>query len=159
MTLPRRLNKAISRNGITHLKRVEGERLDVYRDAAGHLTVGVGHKVLPGERLMFGDTITKRQSDDFLKADILSAEETVNTSVVVPLSQNQFDALVSFVFNIGNDAFRRSTLLSKLNQYDYQGALAELERWNKITDPDTGLKVVSEGLVRRRRLEQDLFIA
>lgn len=159
MSFPRRLNKAISRNGISHIKRVEGERLDVYRDAAGHMTVGVGHLVLPEDNLRMGDTITHAHSDKLLRADLLKAEDTVNKSVVVPLSQNQFDSLVSFVFNVGDGNFRRSTLLSKLNEYNYHGALAEMERWNKVTDPNTGLKVVNEGLVNRRRLEQDLFVA
>jgi lysozyme len=159
MSFPRRLNKAVSRNGIAHIKRVEGERFDVYRDAAGHMTVGVGHLVLPQDLLRMGDTITPAHSDKLLRADLLKAEDAVNSSVIVPLNQNQFDALVSFVFNIGTDNFRRSSLLRKLNEYDYQGALAEMERWNKITNPVSGQKIVNAGLVNRRRLEQDLFVA
>lgn len=159
VTIPRRLNKTTSRNGVLHITRVEGQRLDVYRDVAGHLTVGVGHKLLPQDNLHLDMTITQQHSDKLLRQDLLKAEDAINKSVIVPLNQNQFDALVSFVFNIGKTNFKTSTLLRKLNEYDYQGALAEMERWNKITDPDSGQKVVSDGLIARRRLEQDLFVA
>lgn len=158
MSLPRS-KRSISQAGLDHLKRVEGERLDVYIDAAGHPTVGVGHKILPEDNLKLGDSISQFQSDSFLRIDAAKAEQAVNDRVIVPLNQAQFDALTSFVFNVGADNFRRSTLLRKLNEYDYQGALAEFERWNKITNPNTGQKEVHPGLVSRRFAEQELFIA
>jgi lysozyme len=77
--------------------------------------------------------------------------------VTVDVSQGQFDALVSFVYNVGAGAFENSTLLEKLNAGDYRGAFDEFERWNKVTV--NGEKIVSSGLVKRRRREQELFLA
>lgn len=159
MAIPRSLQKSVSPNGIKQLKFLEGERLDVYLDQANIPTVGVGHKVLQSDNLNVGDTITQTRSDQFLTRDLLTAKKTVNNYVNVPLNQNQFDALVSFVFNIGVDKFRRSTLLNRLNDYDYQGALAEFSRWKYATDQGTGAKIELPGLVNRRRYEQDLFNA
>lgn len=158
MSLPRTIKKILSDKGMDHLKFLEGERLTVYRDSADIPTVGVGHKVLPQDNLAVGDTITQAQSDAFLRADLKSAEHAINSLVKVPLNQNQFDSLTSFVFNIGINAFRESTLLAKLNQYDYQGALAEMERWRFSTNQFTGQKEVDQVLVRRRQYEQDLFV-
>lgn len=157
MAIPRSLQKSVSPNGIKQLKFLEGERLDVYLDAGNIPHVGVGHKIIPSDNLVMGDTITQTRSDQFLTRDLLTAKKTVNNYVNVPLNQNQYDALVSFVFNIGADNFRRSTLLNRLNDYDYQGAMAEMSRWKYVTINDK--KIVSEGLVNRRLYEQDLFNA
>lgn len=159
MALPRELKKSMSNNGLDHLTFLEGERLMVYRDSANIPTVGIGHKVLPADDLEVGDMITPAQVRTFLISDLAEAEAAVNNLVVVPLNQNQFDALVSFVFNVGRTNFKSSTLLSKLNQYDYQGALAEFERWRYSTDAHTGVKDVDDVLVRRRAYEQNLFVA
>jgi len=158
------LKKSISAKGIKQLKYLEGERLKVYIDQAGYPTVGVGHKVLPQDNLKIGDTITPLQSGKFLKQDLQNAERAIKMGVKVPLNQNQYDALVSFIFNVGVGAFLNggkndapSTLLRKLNDYDYQGALAEFPRWKYVTE--NGVKSVDDILVRRRKFEQDLFNA
>ena len=153
------LRKTISKRGIEHLKFLEGERLKVYLDNANIPTVGVGHKVLPVDNLKVGDMITQKKSSSLLRKDLSVAKTAVNTQVKVPLNQSQYDALVSFVFNVGIYNFAESTLLEKLNEYDYQGALAEFPRWKYSTDANTGIKSINNGLVKRRKYEQDLFNA
>jgi lysozyme len=111
-------------------------------------TIGVGHT---GD-VKKGDRITHEQAMAFLAADLRTAEVAVETLVKVPLNQNQFDALVSFVFNVGPGAFRGSTLLRKLNLGDYGGAAYQLLVWCRA-----GGKVMA-GLLRRRNDERDLFL-
>lgn len=147
--------QSLSKNGMKHLKMVEGVKNAVYIDSAGHPTVGVGHKILPEDNLSVGDVISNQRIDSFLRNDIKIASKAVRKYVNVPLNQNQFDALVSFVFNIGVDAFKVSTLREKLNQYDYFGALAEFPRWKFVTID--GIKVENRGLINRREAEQFLF--
>lgn len=149
------LKKGISSKGIELLKFLEGEKFVVYFDKAGHKTVGVGHKILPSDNLNIGDSITPLESGKFLRNDLSTAERAIRNNVLVPLNQNQFDALTSFIFNVGTGAFANSTMLRKLNQYDYSGALAEFPRWKFITV--NGIKDESPALITRRKYEQDLF--
>lgn len=149
------LKKGVSANGINQLKFLEKERFVVYIDEAGHKTVGVGHKVLPSDNLNVGDSITPLESGKYLRNDLSLAERAIRNNVLVPLNQNQFDALASFIFNIGTGAFSKSTLLRKLNEYDYNGALAEFPRWKFVTI--NGIKEESPGLIKRRSYEQNLF--
>ncbi len=151
------LKKGMSANGINQLKFLEGEKFTVYFDEAGHKTVGTGHKVLPSENLNVGDSITPLEAGKYLRNDLNLAERSIRKNVLVPLNQNQFDALTSFVFNVGTDPFANSTLLRKLNEYDYSGALAEFPRWKFVTI--NGIKEESPGLIKRRKYEQDLFNA
>lgn len=139
----------ISQQGIEALKFFEGLRLTVYKDSAGLDTVGYGHLVKPGESFT---TITEAEAEQLLKADISYAEDAVNRLVKVDLDQHQYDALVSFVYNVGAGAFADSTLLKRLNYGDYQGAANELDRWNKA-----GGRVI-DGLVSRRYHEKQLFL-
>lgn len=135
----------------------EGLRLTVYRDpGAGAWTIGWGHLVLPGERFHpYGTvrTITRAEADALFDADLAVARAAVNDFVKVPLTDNQRAALESFVFNVGVSAFRRSTLLKKLNLGDYSGAVAEFDRWVF----DDGKRI--DGLVARRAREQEVFLA
>jgi lysozyme len=140
--------------GLEHLKRLEGFSATPYPDEAGYMTIGYGHRIVPGESFT---ALSEPQAEELLRADIARAEQAVNQLVQVPLNQAQYDALVSFVFNVGRGAFAESTLLQKLNAYDYQGALSEFPRWNKITRD--GVKVASAGLTSRRQAEQELFLS
>lgn len=135
------------------IKELEGWSETVYKDSAGIPTIGWGHKILPGEDFTYG--ITKAEGEILLSKDIQFAENAVNYYVVVPLKQSMYDALVSFVFNVGAQAFINSTLLKKLNVGDYEGAAAEFARWKYVTI--NGEKVVSSGLVNRRAKESALF--
>lgn len=143
----------ISKTGIDRLKQHEALRLEPYRDQAGHWTIGYGHKLKPDE---WWDRITEQKAEDLLRADLAEAEQAIADLVDVPLTQGQYDALVSFVFNVGVSAFRDSTLLRKLNTGDHAGAAAEFPRWKYVTQG--GEKVVSEGLLSRREREQQLFL-
>lgn len=139
----------ISNRGIELIKKFEGLRLTAYRCSAGVLTIGYGHT----RGVKAGDLITARQADEFLREDVRSAELVVNLDVKVWLSQGQFDALVSFVFNLGAGNFVKSTLLRKLNDGNYVGAADQFGRW--IYAGKTELP----GLIRRRAAERELFLS
>lgn len=137
----------ISDAGLDLIKQHEGCVLEAYQDSVEVWTIGVGHTL----GVKMGDKITQQEADDFLRADCYVAETCVNTAVRVPLTQNEFDALVSLVFNIGCRAFRDSTLLKLLNQSDYDGAEQQFLRWDKA-----GGQTLS-GLTKRRKAESELF--
>lgn len=131
------------------IKTAEGLRLTAYLDTGGVWTIGYGHT---GGDVREGLTIPLSEAERLLTRDLRVAEGHVNDAVKVKLTQNQFDALVSFVYNVGGGAFRSSTLLKLLNAGDYDGAANQLPRWNK----DNG-RVVN-GLTNRRREERELFL-
>ena len=99
-----------------------------------------------------GDKITSSQADDFLKDDVQTAESTIASKVTVSLNQNQYDALSSFIFNLGSRNFGGSTLLKKINEGKFSEAADEFPKWKMA-----GGKVMP-GLVRRRAAERDLFL-
>lgn len=137
--------------GIEIIKGHEQWRDRVYIDAGGYPTIGWGHKLVAGES--FPRPISMDEGLKILRADLAIAERAVYGGVRVPISQQQFDALVSFAFNVGAGAFAGSTLLRKLNAGDYIGASEEFKRWNM-----SGGRVQG-GLVRRREDEKNLFLA
>lgn len=137
-----------SNNGINLIKRFEGLRLEAYRDSVGIPTIGYGHT----HGVKMGDVITGAQADAFLREDLKVAELTINANAKVKLTQGQFDALASFVFNLGSGNFAKSTLLEKLNTGDYAGAADEFEKW-----VNAGGKK-SPGLVKRRAAEREVFL-
>lgn len=139
------------REGIELIKGFEGLRLSKYQDVVGKWTIGYGHLILPSES--FPNPLTEKQAEDLLRKDLAASEAGVTRLVKVKLSQQQFDALVSFTFNLGAGNLQSSTLLKKLNAGDYSGAADELLRWNKA-----GGKEVA-GLTRRRTAERKLFLS
>ena len=139
----------ISKAGLDLIKQFEGLYLKAYRCPAGVPTIGYGHTA----GVAMGQTITQQQADDYLRRDVRQFERAVARLVTVPLTQGQFDALVSFAFNLGEGALAQSTLLRLLNTGDYAGAAAQFDRWNKA-----GGRVLP-GLVRRRAAERALFEA
>lgn len=136
--------------GIALIKQFEGLRTGAYLDAAGIWTIGYGHT---GADVRSGARIDTAQADRLLRQDLSVAEEAVRALVTVPLAQASFDALASFVFNVGANAFAGSTLLRKLNAGDPEGAAAEFERWRHA-----GGRVLP-GLLRRRIAERTLFLS
>ena len=133
--------------GIELIKHFEGCELEAYKCAAGVWTIGYGHiKGVTPESV-----ITQEQAEQMLVEELNEYEGYINDMVTTPLSQNQFDALVSWVYNLGGGNLKASTLLKVLNSGDYNGVPEQIMRWNKA-----GGKVL-EGLTRRRQAEADLF--
>lgn len=137
-----------SQNGFALTEKHEGLRLQAYRDTGNVWTIGYGHT----KGVKSGDTITKDQAVAFLNSDVKEAADAVNGLVTIPITQNQFDALVDFTFNVGRDAFSTSTLLKYLNTGDYKGAGLQFQRWKY----DNGK--IEPGLVARRADETALFL-
>ena len=140
-----------SKQGLELIKEFEGFSAKRYICAGGKLTIGYGHVILPKEQ--FPPRISKEQAEELLAKDVVRFEIDVMACVKVPLTQGQFDALVSFAFNLGGAALRGSTLLKRLNEGDYKGAATEFNRW-----VFAGGKQLA-GLARRREAEAELFLS
>ncbi len=130
------------------IKCFEGFRPKAYWCPGKILTIGYGTTI----GVKAGDVVTHEEALQLLKRDISYFEDVVNSCVTVPLTQSQFDALISFVYNVGATAFKNSTLLRKLNDSDYAGAANEFTRWSFVK------KVFLPGLKRRRDAEKALFL-
>ena len=137
-----------SQKGIDLIKKFEGCRLEAYKCPAGVWTIGYGHT----KGVQNGQKITQAQAEEFLREDLKIYEQAVEACVKVPLSQNQFDALVSFCYNCGSGALKTSTLLRLLNEGKYSEAGEQCLRWNTA-----GGKVLA-GLTRRREEEREIFL-
>jgi lysozyme len=116
-----------SADGLEKLEKREGVRYKAYLDSKGIPTIGVGHT---GPEVRLGLEWSADQVRVALEKDVKRCEDTINLYCVHPLKQHQFDALVSFCFNVGVNAFMRSTMLRKLNQGDFEGAAKEFDRWH-----------------------------
>lgn len=145
----------MSERGIDQLKREEGLRLETYLDEAGIPTIGYGHT---GQDVIAGQKITEQQADGLLRSDLARFEKAVNDyrAQMIPIEQHEYDAMVSFAFNVGTNAFKDSTLLKKFNAGDKEGAANEFTRWVYITQG--GNKVVSFVLTARREREKKMFL-
>jgi GH24 family phage-related lysozyme (muramidase) len=146
----------LSKKGAAFIAHFEGFRGTLYNDPVGHCTIGCGHLVHHGptngsEPEEFRRGITRERALELLQDDAGTAADEIGRSVKVHLSQPQVDALISFAFNVGNGAFRDSTLLKLLNQGHYDAVPAELNRWTKASGKTL------PGLVRRRKAEGQLF--
>lgn len=137
----------IGYEGLKMIKHFEGLELNAYQCAAGVWTIGYGHT----KGVQQGMVISEETADEMLVEELKEYENYINDMVNCPLNQNQFDALVSWVYNLGPANLQASTLLKVLNAGDYAGVPAQIKRWNKA-----GGKVL-EGLTRRREAEADLF--
>tara|TARA_Y100001937_G_scaffold125171_1_gene191418 strand:+ start:963 stop:1406 length:444 start_codon:yes stop_codon:yes gene_type:complete len=137
----------ISQEGLSLIKKFEGCELEAYKCAAGVWTIGYGST----KGVKEGDSINQEDADKLLMAEMKEYEGYINNMVEVNLEQNQFDSLVSWVFNLGPSNLKNSTLLKVLNSKDYQGVPAQIRRWNKANGK------VLEGLERRRLAESLLF--
>jgi lysozyme len=151
--------KKISDAGIALLVEFEGEILRVYNDPVGLPTFGVGHLVTAAEKKDYpvGKKITKATSRAFLRRDVERFEDCINSSVKVPITQNQFDALLSLAFNIGETNFKRSSVLRNLNKRQFDKAADAFTAWNKAKK--NGKKIVLPGLTRRRNAERSVFLS
>ena len=139
--------------GVALIKRFEGLELEAYQDSVGIWTIGYGHTSAAGTpEVKPGMRVTEEEAEAILRQDLQKFERDVDGAVKVDLNQNEFDALVSFTFNVGIGNLKSSTLLRKLNRDDRIGASEEFPRWNKA-----GGRVLT-GLVRRRAAEKALFL-
>jgi lysozyme len=145
-TLPGTPTK-ISDAGLTFIEQSEGCKLEAYQDSVGVWTIGVGHT----KGVTAGQRITQDEADALLEADLEACYPCIAEHVTVPLTQGQFDALCSFVFNLGCGALKGSTLLNLLNKGDYDGAAQQFGRWVNAG----GQKLA--GLVTRRAGEAAMF--
>lgn len=140
-----------SDQGRKFIQSYEKLRLEAYKDAVGVWTIGYGHT----NSVCAGDTCTEEEADKWFDDELHQFENTVNNCVKVPLKQNQFDALVSFTYNLGSGALRSSTLLKLLNLGNYLGAANRFENWNRgMVD---GKLVELPGLTKRREAERQIF--
>lgn len=143
----------ISENGYALIRDFEGFEGKAYKDTGGVWTIGYGTIKYPdGRSVKQGDTCTREQAEQWLKSDCCWVDACLDKYVKANLSQNQFDALASFVYNIGESQFRSSTLLAKLNAGNYRLAAANFDRWIY----DNGKIII--GLVNRRAQEKALFV-
>tara|TARA_B100000963_G_scaffold251337_1_gene220213 strand:+ start:4589 stop:5020 length:432 start_codon:yes stop_codon:yes gene_type:complete len=134
--------------GIALIKKFEGCELEAYQCSAGVWTIGYGHT----KDVQKGDTWSQNHAEHMLEVELEEYENYVNEYVNVALSQNQFDALVSWVYNLGPANLKSSTMLKVLNDGKYEEVPAQIKRWNKA-----GGKVL-DGLVRRREAEALLYL-
>lgn len=143
----------IGENGKKLIKSFEGFRAIAYICPAGVPTIGYGTTKINGNPVQEGMKITTDEAEEFLEQDLKVFEDAVNNNVNVEINQNQFDALVSFVYNVGIGNFKKSTLLKKLNSGDFLETSNQFLRWNR------GGGKVLRGLVRRREAEKKLFLS
>lgn len=140
-----------SQNGINLIKSFEGLRLKAYKAVSTekYYTIGYGHY---GADVRANETITEAQAENLLKNDLQKYVDAVNAAVKVSINQNQFDALVSFTYNCGINAFKTSDMLKYINKGDFKSAANEFDKWIH-----SGGKVIA-GLVKRRAKEKELFL-
>jgi len=147
----------ITEASLAFLREREGFSAKPYPDAAGY-SIGYGHYI--GSNPQRLTSVTREQAEKWLMDDATEAGRAIYSGVKVALNQNQFDALLSFVYNIGGTDFLASTLLRKLNAGDTAGAAIEFSRWvySSMRLPDGTIKKdINPGLVTRRNLERALF--
>lgn len=139
----------ISQRGLDLIKGFEGLKLKAYICPAGVWTIGYGST---GPHVVQGKVISEEQAEALLRKDVGRFERAVEAMAAAP-SQHQFDAMVSFAFNVGTGALKSSTLLKRHNAGDYKGAADQFLRWNRAG------KMILPGLTRRRAAERALYLS
>ena len=153
----------VSQEFFSIISSEEGEKSCQYPDGNGHPTIGIGHKLdmmelstgiimINNVKVYYQNGLSQQQIYDLLRQDVKNTVDFVNKAVIVSLSQNQFDSLISFVYNIGVTNFYHSTLLQELNNKNYNDVPNQMARWNK----ENG--VVTTGLINRRNKEIALWL-
>ena len=138
----------VSKIGLDMIAKREGRRLKAYKDSVGVWTIGIGHTSAAGPpKVTPGLTITSAECDEIFARDIVQYANAVNKAVKVKLKQNEFDALVSFAYNVGSAGMARSTAIKRLNAGDRQGCADALLMWNKPPE-----------IMGRRRSERTQFL-
>jgi len=146
--------KDISERGFEVIREFEGFRENAYLDTGGVWTIGFGTIKYPnGNKVKKGDACTRTQAEMWLQNDTAWVDTCLDQTIKVTVNQNQFDALASFVYNVGETAFKKSTMLKVLNAGNYAGAASQFDRWVY----DNGKAI--NGLVNRRQKEKALFLS
>lgn len=140
-----------SQQGLDLIKKFEGYSDKEYICPAGKATIGYGHVILPSDN--FPSFITKKEAENLLKKDLEPRENSLNRFLKVNIKQNQFDALISLIYNIGIENFRKSTLLKFINDRLFDKVPDQFRRWKYIN------KVESKGLLNRREAEIKLWLS
>ena len=143
----------ISPAGLSLIKNFESCVLKPYKDQGGKWTIGIGHLINEQLAEKYKAGITQAQADLWFNEDVRQVVDFLNIVLdKAPLKQNQFDSLCSFVFNIGQNAFRNSTMLKLLLNKDYTGAADQFGKWIYVN------RKISTGLINRREKEKALFL-
>ncbi len=155
--------RRLSSDGLRALMLLEGFRAESYRCEAGKLTIGFGHVITRSEQRKgrFPRALSRTDAETLLRQDVERFERVVDAMVDadIQLAQHEVDALILFVFNVGEDAFQKSTLRQFLNERKpTEEVAAQFARWVYATDPKSLRKVASEGLRRRRAIEAKLWL-
>lgn len=146
--------KDISERGFEVIREFEGFRENAYLDTGGVWTIGFGTIKYPnGTKVKKGDTCTCAQAEAWLKNDTAWVDACLDRTIKVTVNQNQFDALASFVYNVGETAFMKSTMLKVLNAGNFAGTASQFDRWVY----DNGKAI--NGLINRRKKEKALFLS
>jgi lysozyme len=139
---------AIAKSTLEYITKEEGARNKAYKDTRGLWSIGVGHLIKENEKHLITATLTDEQVEELLRSDLKWCSEAVESSVRVPLSQNQYDALYSLCYNIGSTAFKNSTVVKRINNNDIKGAAEAILMWSKQPE-----------LLPRRKREKELFLS
>jgi lysozyme len=139
---------AIAKSTLSFITKEEGFRNRAYKDSRGLWSIGVGHLIKVDEPHLKDATLTDEQVEELLRSDLRWCSEAVESSVKVPLSQGQYDALYSLCYNIGASAFKNSTVVKRINQNDLKGAADAILMWSKQPE-----------LFPRRKRERELFLS
>jgi lysozyme len=143
-------NMTVGEGGVTLIKKFEGKKLKAYKPIPEDpWTIGYGHT----RGVKEDDKISNEKAEEFLLEDLAVYEACINSYVMLELGQNEFDALISFTYNLGCPNLRSSTLLRLLNAGDRKGAAEQFPRWNRAAGK------VMRGLTRRRLAERELFLS
>ncbi len=143
----------ISKQGLDLICRFEGFSPIIYICPAGYPTIGYGHLITEANKEQFLDGVDEDEALELLRSDVGKAERAVLRLISVPLTQGQFDALVSFTFNLGSGALQRSTLRRKVNREEHDDVPAEFMKW--VWAGGRKLK----GLVKRRAAESAIYVS
>lgn len=147
--------RQVNNRGLALIRSFESYSPVAYVCPAGKMTIGWGHT---GVDVHAGMKISLARAEDLLREDVANASRAVQRMVDVPLTENEFGALVSFVFNLGGMSLFGSTLRRRLLEGNFQAAADEFIRWSKVRNPKTGELETCEGLIRRREDERELFL-
>lgn len=147
----------MSDNGLEMVMNFEKFKSKAYRCPGGRLTIGYGSTRIGRRKVSPTDTITPTKAKEILLTHLRNDCSIITTDIKTSITQNQYDALCSFIYNVGPNQFKRSTLLKKINQNDIAGAAQEFTKWSNIKK--NGYLITLPGLKKRRQIEKELFLS